>query len=95
MTLPETSPESARRLQDLEAEVARLHRLLHLKDEQIRFLNFRLFGPKSDKLSSVQTPLLLAEISLCVAEVETEAERPEAQKQNLLPKRRDKSGSQL
>jgi transposase len=29
---------------------------------------------------------LLAEISLCVAEVETEAERPEAQKQNLLPK---------
>jgi len=86
MTLPETSPESARRLQDLEAEVARLHRLLHLKDEQIRFLNFRLFGPKSDKLSSVQTPLLLAEISLCVAEVETEAERPEAQKQNLLPK---------
>jgi transposase len=86
MSLRETSPESARRLQDLEAENARLQKIIQLKDEQIKLLNFRLFGPKSEKLSSAQMPLLLAEISLCAAEVETEAERPQAQKQNPLPK---------
>jgi transposase len=70
----------------LQAEVARLGRIIQLKDEQIKLLNFRLFGPKSEKLSSAQMPLLLAEISLTAGEVETEAERPQTQKDNPLPK---------
>jgi transposase len=45
-----------------------------------------VFGPKSEKLSSAQMPLLLQEISLCAGEVDTEAEQPEAQKQHPLPK---------
>jgi transposase len=59
--------------------------VIQLKDEQIRLLNFRLFGPKSEKLSSTQMPLLLEEISLVAGEVEREAELPEAQKQGVLP----------
>jgi transposase len=70
----------------LQGEVARLQRLLQLKDEQIRLLNFRFFGPKSEKLSSAQITLLLDEASLSGAEVEQEAGRPEAQKQDPLPK---------
>ena len=76
------------RLASLPAEVARLERIIQLKDEQIRLLNFRLFGPKSEKLSSAQIPLLLQEISLSAGEVEQEAERPEAEKQAPLPKAR-------
>ena len=57
----ETRPDPARRVfDDLQAEVARLQRIIQLKDEQIQLLNFRLFGPKSEKLSSAQLPLLLA-----------------------------------
>jgi len=89
-TLPDTARLFVAGLQaktaDLETENFRLQRLLQLKDEQIKLLNFRLFGPKSEKLSSAQIPLLLAEISLTAGEVETEAERPEAQKQNPLPR---------
>ena len=71
---------------DLQSEVFRLARLIELKDEQIKLLNFRLFGPKSEKLSSAQIPLLLAEISLTAGEVEKEAELPQAQKDAPLPK---------
>lgn len=74
------------RLAALPAEVARLERIIQLKDEQIRLLNFRLFGPKSEKLSSSQIPLLLEEISLSAGEVEQEAQRPELEKQLPLPK---------
>ncbi|MHB8523753.1 MAG: IS66 family transposase [Limisphaerales bacterium] len=70
----------------LQAENARLAAIIKLKDEQIRLLNFRLFGPKSEKLSPAQIPLLLQEISLMAGEVEQEAERPAAQKQGLLPR---------
>lgn len=35
----------------LQSEHLRLQRILELKDEQIRLLNFRMFGPKSDQLS--------------------------------------------
>lgn len=66
-----------------QSEIARLQKILHLKDEQIRLLNFRLFGPKSEKLSSAQIPLLLQEISLTAGEVAQESERPAAQKQGL------------
>lgn len=83
----ESLPEPTRRaFEDLQAELARLQRILALKDEQIRLLNCRLFGPKSEKLSSAQMPLLLEEISLTAAEVDQEAEQPEAQKQNPRPR---------
>jgi transposase len=70
----------------LQAEVARLQRIIQLKDEQIRLLNFRIFGPKADQLSSAQMPLLLAEVSLTTGEVDQEAGRPEEQKHNPLPR---------
>lgn len=90
----DTLPAAARQfLQDLQAKTAgletenfRLQKILQIKDEQIKLLNFRLFGPKSEKLSSGQIPLLLAEISLTAGEVEQEAGRPEAEKQNPLPR---------
>lgn len=62
--------DSAQRTADLEAEVARLTRLLQLKDEHIRLLNLRLFGPKSEKLSNGQMNLLLDEASLTAGEVD-------------------------
>jgi len=89
MSAPDSALSALRQaLETSRAENARLQRILQIKDEQIKLLNFRLFGPKSEKLSSAQMPLLLAEISLTAAEVETEAERPEAQKQNPLPRAR-------
>ncbi|MHB1309698.1 MAG: transposase domain-containing protein [Limisphaerales bacterium] len=69
-----------------EAEAARLQRIIQLKDEQIRLLNFRIFGPKTDQLSSAQMPLLLAEVSLTTGEVDQEAGRPEGQKHHPLPR---------
>jgi transposase len=70
----------------LEVENARLQRLVQIKDEVIKLLNLRLFGPKSEKLSSAQMSLLLAEVSLTAGEVDQEAERPAAEKQIPLPK---------
>jgi len=87
MTMLDSLPEPARQaLEGLQAEVVRLQRIIQLKDEQIRLLNFRMFGPKSEKLSSGQMSLMLEEISLRVGEVDQEAEQPEAQKH--LPLRR-------
>lgn len=77
MVIIDTSLLIARQIVvDLQAELARLTRIIELKDEQIKLLNFRLFGPKSEKLSSAQMSLLLAEISLQAGEVEQEADRP-------------------
>ena len=89
-----TLPESARQFfADLQAKTAgletenvRLQRILELKDEQIKLLNIRLFGPKSEKLSSAQIPLLLAEISLTAGEVDQEAELVQEKKEHPLPK---------
>jgi transposase len=64
----------------LQQALADKDRLLHLKDEQIRLLNFRLFGPKGEKLSPQQVQLLFQEVSVMAGEVEQEADRPEAQK---------------
>lgn len=86
MMQSKTEPATTQRLAHLEAEVARLQRIIQLKDEHIRLLNWRLFGPKADKLSSAQLPLLLEEVSLTAGEVDQEADRPEEQKQNLLPR---------
>lgn len=82
----QTESPSPQVIADLQAEVARLQRIIQLKDEQIRLLNFRLFGPKADKLSSAQMPLLLEEPSLSLGEVDQEAQRSEAEKQNPLPR---------
>jgi len=78
--------------QDLQAENARQakviedkDKLLQLQDEKIRLLNLRLWGPKGEKLSPAQTPLLLDEASVTAAEVQQEADRPVAEKENPLP----------
>jgi len=87
-------PQPARQaLEGLQAEVVRLQRIIQIKDEQIRLLNFRMFGPKSEKLSSGQMSLMLEEISLRAGEVDQEAEQPEAQKQ-LPPRPRRKPRGQ-
>jgi len=70
------------------AENTRLARIVELKNEEIKLLNARLFGPKSEKLSPGQIPLLLQEVSLTADEVEREAELPAAQKADPLPKAR-------
>ena len=81
-------PEPTQALSDLQTEVSRLLRIIQLKDEQIRLLNVRLFGPKSEKLSSTQVQLLLGEVSVTAGEVAQEAELPQAQKQPPLPRAR-------
>ena len=64
----------------MEAEVSRLQMVLNLKDEQIRFLNLRLWGPKADKLSQNQLALLPLELIVSTPEVEREADLPEKDK---------------
>ena len=86
MLQSQATPAPAQVVADLQAQVVRLERLLQLKDEQIRLLNFKLFGPKSEKLSSAQIHLLLGEVSVTAGEVDHEAQLPEAQKQVPLPK---------
>ena len=73
-------------LADSQAENRRLQRVIQLQDEKIRLLNIRLFGPKGEKLSSAQVQLLLDEASVTGGEVAREAELPETQKQNPLPR---------
>lgn len=86
MTLDSLPQPVREAVEGLQAEVVRLERIIQIKDEQIRLLNFRMFGPKSERLSSGQMSLMLEEISLRAGEVDQEAEQPEAQKQ--LPPRR-------
>ena len=86
MIAPHSSPSDLRQALELaQSENERLLRIIQLKDEQIRLLNFKMFGPKSEKLSPAQIPLLLQEISLMAGEVEQEAELPDAQKQVPVP----------
>jgi len=84
----QTASESDLReaLELAQAENGRLQKIIDLQKEQIKLLNFRIFGPKGEKLSSAQMPLLLEEISLTAGEVDTEAARPQEQKQAPLPK---------
>jgi transposase len=87
MTTPNSSACDLHQALELaQGEIARLLRVVELKDEQIRLLNFKLFGPKSEKLSPAQIPLLLQEVSVMAGEVEQEAQRPEAQKRLPQPK---------
>jgi transposase len=83
----QTASESDLReaLELAQAENGRLQKIIDLQKEEIKLLNFRIFGPKSEKLSSAQMPLLLEEISLTAGEVDSEAARPEDQKQPAPP----------
>jgi len=81
MTAPDSTASDLRQALDrAQGEVGRLQRIIALKDEQIRLLNFRLFGPKGEKLSPEQIQLLFQEVSVMAGEVQQEAERSEAQK---------------
>ena len=80
------TPDLALALTESQAQIARLERIIQLKDEQIRLLNIRFFGPKGEKLSSLQVQLLLGETSVMAGEVAQEAELPPAQKLNPLPR---------
>jgi len=70
----------------LRSESSRQQQIIQLQVEQIRLLNFKLFGPKSEQLSPDQMQLLQAEISLTQGEVEQEAQRPPAEKTAPRPK---------
>jgi len=82
MKLDTTSlpPEFSQAFTAMEAEIARLRVVLNLKDEEIRLLNIRLWGPKADKLSDNQLALLPQELLVAAPEVEREAELPDPQK---------------
>jgi transposase len=88
--LPAAAREAFESLQGAHArllhEQARLQQIIALQAEQIRLLNFKFFGPKSEKLSAAQMELLQAEISLTAGEVDQEAERPETEKAAPRPK---------
>ena len=80
-------PEFKQAFAVMEAEVSRLQVVLNLKDEQIRLLNIRLWGPKADKLSENQLALLPQELIVLAPEVEREAGLPEKDKTSAsLPK---------
>jgi transposase len=63
-------------LQDQASRIESQQRELRLKDETIRWLNLRLWGPKGEKLTPDHTQLLLAEPSVTEAEIAGEASRP-------------------
>ena len=83
----ETLPDEVRQyILEQRAALAQLTQLLKLKDEEIKLLNFRLYGPKSEKLSPAQMDFLFAEPGLTAEEVQMEADLPEAKKADPLPK---------
>ena len=83
----ETLPDEVRQyILEQRAALAQLTQLHKLKDEEIKLLNFRLFGPKSEKLSPAQMDFLFAEPGLTAEEVQKEADLPEAKKADPLPK---------
>ena len=81
-----TPVDLARKVADLEAENRRLLRLIELKDEQLRLATLRRFGPKGEKLSGLQAVLLLEEPSVTAQEVDQEAELPQPQKDQPVPR---------
>ncbi len=79
-------PDLTQALADAQAENRRLLRIIELQTEEIRLLNIHRFGPKGEKLSSLQGVLLLQEPSVTAQEVAREAELPQAQKEQPLPR---------
>ena len=73
-------PDVSQAIAALQAEIGRLHLIVGLKDEQIRLLNIRRWGPKADKLSEDQLSLLPLELIVVVPEIGREAGLPEPSK---------------
>lgn len=71
---------------DQQSELERLNTLLKARDEEIKLLNFRLFGPKSEKLSDEQMSFLFDEPGLTMDEVQKEADLPQSEKSKPLPR---------
>jgi len=71
-----------------QAENQRLQIIIKLQEEKIRWYNFKLWGPKGEKLSADQTQWLIQEASVSASEVEQEAQLPAPAKENSLPKAR-------
>ena len=67
-------------VQALQQENLRLVHMLKLKDEEIRLLNIRKYGPKAEKLSAEQLALLPGELLVTSQEIAQEADRPEPEK---------------
>jgi transposase len=88
ISLDSLSPQVRQAFQDLQAENQRLQMVVKLQEEKIRLFNFRLWGPKGEKLSATQTLLLLEEASVTAQEVQQEDSQPVAAKDNPLPKAR-------
>jgi transposase len=93
ISLDSLSTEARQAFEALQGQVGRLEQVLRTKDQiielqeqKIRLLNFKLWGPKGDTISPAQTALLFEEASVTSAEIEQEASRPPAQKENPLPR---------
>jgi transposase len=86
MMQSQPAPDLAQALAASQTENRRLLRVIELQKEEIRLLNIRRFGPKGEKLSSLQAVLLLEEPSVTAQEVAQEAELPQAQKEQPLPR---------
>lgn len=77
----ESLPAEARQVvETFQAEIARLTQILKLREEEIRLLNIRLWGPKADKLSDNQLALLPQELVVASEEVQSEATLSEQDK---------------
>jgi transposase len=81
-----TAPDLVQKVAHLEAENRRLHRIIELQKEEIRLVNIKRFGPKGEKLSSLQGSLLLEEPSVTAREVAQEAELPPPQTEQPRPR---------
>src|ERR1700683_1566293 len=95
ISLDSLSTEARQAFESLQGQNGRLAQVIRTKDQiieiqeqKIRLLNFKLWGPKGDTLSPAQTALLFAEASVTPAEIQQEASRPPAQKENPLPRAR-------
>lgn len=73
-------PDARKAFETLQAENLRLQSLIKFKDEQIRLLNIKRWGPKADKLSEAQLALLPQELIVVPPEVEQEAALPDEKK---------------
>jgi transposase len=76
-------PNVRRFIEGKVAENLRLEQVLKLREEQIRLLLIRMFGPKADKLSPGQITFLQEELIVAEPEAAREAELPEADKREI------------
>ena len=82
----DTLPENVRRfILDQQSELERLSILLKAREEEIKLLNFRFFGPKSEKLTNEQMGFLFEEPGLTMDEVQKEADLTQSEMAKPLP----------